>query len=86
MRERRRKHDDLHRPMQGKSKRATRPKSKAVAVSRRCPDCGDAIPPWPHLCRSMTVDGNRVVKRERLEHVSEDGASFRMISVEIDQQ
>lgn len=51
MRERRRKHDDLHRPLGGKGKRATKPRTKALATYR-CPDCGATRP--QHLCTVPT--------------------------------
>lgn len=54
-RERKRRHDDVHNPMGGKGKRATRPKNKSVnthcshwmittGVIDRCSICGIELP------------------------------------------
>lgn len=51
MRERKRKHDDLHRPMGGKGKRAFSTKKVSGPT---CPDCGAAW--WPHLCVGSVED------------------------------
>jgi hypothetical protein len=50
MRERRRRHDDAHRPMGGKGKRATPRRVISVRVVEHCPHCGEVLPPWAHLC------------------------------------
>lgn len=50
MRERKRKHDDAHRPLRGKGKRATRPLIVCGVADRWCPGCG-VVPIWqPHVC------------------------------------
>lgn len=47
MRERKRKHDDAHWPLQGKGKRSRR---KSVAVYHPCPDCKESVP-FMHMCK-----------------------------------
>jgi hypothetical protein len=47
-RERARKHDDAHRPMGGRGKRATRPVD--VDYSDMCPYCELYPRNYPHLC------------------------------------
>lgn len=48
MRERKRRHDDAHRPMTGKGARAMRKKTAYPASAKRCPYCGNRTD--PHLC------------------------------------
>lgn len=48
-RERRRKHDDAHRPLQGEGKRA--PRSVDAVLWTKCPDCRSYYPiGQAHLC------------------------------------
>lgn len=54
-RERKRKRDDVHFPMGGRGKRATRPKCASAPNTQRCPHCGMSLPNWVsvHLCTRM---------------------------------
>lgn len=72
-RERRRRHD--------------RPKAKGTGRAvERCPDCGEALQPFPHLCRGVTIEGDRTVTRERFQTVTAKGARVRILKIEIEGQ
>lgn len=53
MRERTRRHDDAHRPMGGKGKRAT--PRKHLPLAPRCQRCGRLITGNGHLCNDQAA-------------------------------